>query len=149
VALYKDAAVRAQNRAATQLSTTVELIKHRMNQKDWAAHVKRVRVAFKSRGGTEKLRSLREDFRLQMLEGGPVISADVAELSLVVLDGAVRAASGGDLNKCMKHLLGIMDFALRGVQSPEIGRQSIPLDMSPEGNFDEPPPIRGAQDVKG
>jgi hypothetical protein len=123
--IHADAAMRSNERAQEQIRTVIARIDHVLEGDDWDGHVKRVRKAFKEHDGTRKLVALRADVRLHLLEADSSLSANVAELTLASLDGAIKAASEGDLNQVVAHMRGIMDAALRGFESPEMGRQSI------------------------
>jgi hypothetical protein len=123
--IHADAAARSNQRAQDQVRTVLARIDHVVQGEDWAGHVQRVRKAFKEHDGTRKLVDLRADVRLRLLEADPGMNAAVAELTLASLDGAIKAASEGDLNEVIGHMREVMAAALRGFESPEMGRQSI------------------------
>lgn len=127
---YYDAAERSNRRGREQLQTVISAIDARLAKKDWKATVERVRVAFKDRGGAQKLADLREDVRVRLLNEEPGISARHAELSLTVLDDATKVASSGDLNDVLGHMRKIMDWALHEFESAEMGRQLGQLPLS-------------------
>ena len=149
--IHLDAAKRSNQRAREQIQAVLARIDHRLKEKDWRGNVGRVRTAFKERGGAAKLADLRADIRLRLLNDDSGLSATVAELSVATLDSAIKAASKGDLNEVVGHLRGIMDHALKGFESPEMGRQPIGLELPgvPRGKKTPRPPIGGGQDVKG
>lgn len=148
--IYRDAAKRSNQRAREQVQAVLARIDYRLKQKDWKGNVDRVRTAFKEHGGAAKLTDLRADIRLRLLNDDSGLSANVAKLSLLAVDSAIKAASKGDLNEVAGHLRRIMDSALHGFESPEMGRQPIGLEF-PDGPQAKTkrPPIRGGQDVKG
>jgi hypothetical protein len=146
--IHSDAATRSNQRAQEQVQTVLARIDHVLRGDDWSGHVERVRAAFRERGGAKKLKGLRADIRLQLLDDDPGISATLAELSLVALDSAINAASEGDLDQVAGHMRGIMDYALRGFESPEMGRQPIGLGLFDDERSDSgSPPIGGGADA--
>src|SRR5258706_9231071 len=112
--VHREAAERSNRRSRQQAHAVIARIDHRLKEKDWPAHVERVRAAFKEQGGAEKLADLRADIRLRLLEEDPGVSAAMAELALSVLDGASKAAAQGDLNQLLAHMRATMDYAMRG-----------------------------------
>lgn len=148
--VYRQAAERSNQRAQEQVQAVLARLNHRTKEKDWKGHVNRVRTAFKERGGATKLTDLREEIRVRLLHDDSGLSASVAELSLTALDAATKAASRGDLNEVAAHMRGIMESALQGFASPEMGRQPIGIGLH-EGSHGKAKrrPIGGGQDVKG
>lgn len=124
-AVHADAAARANQRAQDQVRAVIARIDHVVQGNDWAGHVERVRQAFEENDGATKLVDLRADVRLRLLDTDPGMNATAAELTLASLDGAIKAASGGDLNQVVGHMREVMQAALKGFESPEMGRQSI------------------------
>jgi hypothetical protein len=123
--IHADAAARSNQRAQEQVRTVIARIDHVVQGDDWTAQAERIRRAFKERDGALMLVALRADVRLHLLEGDPGVNASAAELTLASLDGAVKSASEGDLNRMVGHMREVMQAALRGFESPEMGRQSI------------------------
>jgi hypothetical protein len=146
---YREAAKRSNQRAREQAQTVLDRLDQRLKEKDWKGHVNRVRAAFKERGGAAKLADLREDIRLRLLNDDAGISANLAELSMTALDGAIKAASKGDLDEVAAHLRGVMDFALRAFESPEMGRQPVGIGMpnTRRGKTKRPPIGGGVVDA--
>lgn len=143
--IHSDAATRSNQRAQEQVRTVLARIDHVRQGDDWGGHVERVRVAFKERDGAQKLIDLRADIRLSLLDTDPGLSATVAEFSLAALDGAIKAASEGDLNEVVGHMRGLMEASLRGFESPEMGRQSVGHGLLEDQRGDSgPSPIGGA-----
>jgi hypothetical protein len=119
-------------------------IDHVLGADDWSGHVERVGAAFKEHGGSKKLEDLRADIRLRLLDDDTGLSAPVAELSMACLDGAIKAASDGNLNQVVAHMRNTMEGALRGFAAPEMGRQSIGLGLFHDERGDSgSPPIGG------
>lgn len=150
VGIHSDAAARSNQRAQEQVRAVLARIDHQLQDKDWSGHVARVRAAFKERGGEKKLADLRADVRLHLLDDDPGLSATAAELSLAALDAALKAASEGDLDQLAGHMRGVMDYALRGFESKEMGRQPVGLGLLDGAKADGgPAPVGGAADVNG
>lgn len=141
--IHLDAAKRSNRRAQEQIQTVLARMDHTREADDWSGHVERVRAAFKEQNGPEKLDDLRADIRLRLLDDGTGLSATVAELSMACLDGAIKAASAGDLNEVVAHMQGTMEGSLRGFASPEMGRQSIGLGLFDDKPAGGSPPIGG------
>jgi hypothetical protein len=146
VAVYAEAAERANRRAQEQAGALLARIDHVLQGDDWTGQVERVQAAFREHRGAQKLADLREDFRLQLLEADEHVRASTAELALACLDSAIKAASDGDLNQLVGHIRAVMESAQRGFADPEMGRQPLG-----HGLFDDlvggggPPPIGGGQ----
>ena len=133
--IHLDAAKRSNQRAREQAQTVLARIDDLVQQKTWAEHVRRVREAFRERGGAAKLNAFREDVRLNLLNNDSGMSAVVARLSVTVLDSAIKSAAEGDLNHIAAHLRGVMAAALSGFEAPDMGRQPVGLGLlGAEGN---------------
>ncbi|MFY2557111.1 hypothetical protein ACN469_05725 [Corallococcus terminator] len=148
--IHHDAAVRSNHRAQEQAKTVIDRINHVLDDEGWrSTHLERVRAAFKERGGAKKLEDMRADVRLHLLNDEPGLSASMAELSLSTLDAAIKSAAEGDLTHVVGHLRGVMEHCLRGFQSPDMGRQSVGLELHEkgQGSDKEPPPIGGGADT--
>jgi len=147
--IQSGAATRTSERAREQVQTVLDRLDHVRRGDDWPQHVERVRSAFQKRGGGGKrFEDLRADLRLRMLDDNPGLSASVAELSLTMLDGAIKAGSEGDLDKVADQMRRIMQYALRVYATPEMGRDQVDLGMLLEdrGNTRGRPPMSGGAD---
>jgi hypothetical protein len=143
--IYRDAAKRSNKRAQEQIQTVLARIDHRITEADWKGTVDRVRNAFNERDGASKLANLRDDIRLHLLNDDPGVNAATARLLLATLDGAIKAASKGDLNEIVAYARGIMANGLKGFQSPEMGRQPVGLGLLPDRKLGKTkrPRVRG------
>jgi hypothetical protein len=143
--IYRDAAKRSNQRAQEQIQTVLARIENRITEADWKGTVDRVRIAFKERDGASKLANLRDDIRLRLLNDDPGVNAATARLVLATLDGAIKVAAKGDLNEIVAYARGIMTNGLKGIQSPEMGRQPVGLSLLPDRKLGKTkqPPVRG------
>jgi hypothetical protein len=143
--IYSEAAARANRRAQEQARVVLARIDHVVQADDWPGHVKRIQAAFKEHGGAEMLADLREDFRLQLLDTDAQVRASSAELALACLDGAIKAASDGDLNQFVGYVRNVMESAQRGFADPEMGRQSLGQGLFDDLHEGGAPTIGGGQ----
>lgn len=130
--VYRDSAKRFNQRAQEQVRTVLARMDNRVTEADWKGTVDRVRNAFNERGGAAKLADLRADVRRHLLDAEAGVSAATARLVLTTLDGAIKAASKGDLNEIVAYARGIMAHGLKGFQSAEMGRQPVGLSLLPD-----------------
>ncbi len=143
--IYHGAAKRSNQRAQEQIQAVLARIDNRITEADWKGTVDRVRNAFNERDGASKLANLRDDIRLRLLNDDPGVNPAAARLLLATLDGAIKAASRGDLNEIVSYARGIMTNGLNGFQSPEMGRQPVGLGLLPDRKRRKTkrPPVRG------
>ena len=107
------------------MRTVLARIDHVRQGEEWAPHVERVRATFIERNGAKMLDDLRADIRLRLLEEDPGLGASVAALSLASLDGAIAAASGGDLDRVVGHMQGTMEQAVDALASPDASGEDV------------------------
>ncbi len=138
--MTSEAATRVNQRAQEQIRTVLSRIDFVREGDDWAAHVERIRSGFAEHNGRKMLDDARADVLLRLLEDEPGLSASAAHLAVAGLDGAIDAASDGDLDQVVGYMRLVMENALQGFSEPEMGRQSVGHDLLDQ--------IRGAKSSK-